>query len=157
MDVRMKAAPGVNTKGGYFPLSGNDSIGFIRVRKRQLKGGHPSVRSLPSFYGKRAQKSMSFDLVRAIRIDGKPRHEFVLGLGSQKNVEKRDGDFVWFWFRVIRSMKRHGLTSAQRRYLAAEMVRKGARLPTIAQCHECRGVAFYDAVTAAEVVKIIKA
>jgi len=58
---------------------------------------------------------------------------FVLGLGSQKD---KDGEHTlcWFWERAIRSMAKHGLTEGQRQHLIAEMARKGARLPTIAQC-----------------------
>jgi uncharacterized coiled-coil protein SlyX len=37
--------------------------------------------------GAMATASASFDIVRAVRVGGKPRHVFVLGLGSQKDVE----------------------------------------------------------------------
>jgi hypothetical protein len=112
---------------------GNDASlvttpGFIRVRKRTLKGGHPMWRS-------GAKTSMSFDLVRAVRVNGKPRHQFVLGLGSQQAV--RPGyrnDIVSFWDRAIHRMTRHGILQPQRQYLIAEMVRKGARLPSADEC-----------------------
>lgn len=66
--------------GGTF---GNYRLGFIRLRKRSLKGYDPSWREYRP--GVRATASTSFDLVRAVRVDGKPRHDFVLGLGSIKN------------------------------------------------------------------------
>jgi len=50
--------------------------GFIRVRKRRLQD---------SIWRRCARYSMSFDLVRAERINGQPRHKFVLGLGSQQS------------------------------------------------------------------------
>lgn len=128
---------GVDTKGEQVAAFGNDVIGFIRVRKRKLKGGHPSVRTFPSFYGQRATSSTSFDLVRAVRVGGKPRHEFLLGLGSQKNIDRHGRhDLCWFWSSAVRWMVKHGLAEDQCRRLIAEMVRKGARLPTIAQCEE---------------------
>jgi hypothetical protein len=117
------------TAGGRF---GNYSLGFIRIRKRKLKGGR---------HGWRAKASSSFDLVRAVRVDDKPRHRFVLGLGSQKEYEHYYSDHYYsdallrFWAFAISGMKRHGLTDAQRHHVLAEMVRKGARLPTLAECH----------------------
>ena len=48
---------------------------------------------------------------RRVRVGGKPRHEFVLGLGSQKDVE-REGEPVRFWTRAIRLMREHGLNQA---------------------------------------------
>jgi hypothetical protein len=120
---------------------GNDAIGFIRVRKRKLKGVI-------------ADASLSFDLVRAVRIDGKPGHEFVLGLGSQKNHERRC--LVLFWACAINRMKRHGLTAPQRQRLAAEMIRKGARLPTVEQCRGRQDWDYVAAVTP-ELLSIIEA
>jgi hypothetical protein len=38
----------VDTKSLTGETFGNDAIGFIRVRKRKLKGGQPSIRSRPS-------------------------------------------------------------------------------------------------------------
>ena len=96
-------------------------IGFVRVRKRQLKGAQRAR------YGRPITSSASFDLVRAVRVNGRPTHRFVLGLGSQKSIDP-DGP-CWFWIRAIHRMIRHGLTESQRHRLMAEMVRKGARLP----------------------------
>ena len=74
---------------------------------------------------------MSFDLVKAVRIDGKPRHKFVLGLGSQKDgVTGRMAAHMLLI--AIARMKAHGLNEAQRRALLAELIRKGARRPTVA-------------------------
>jgi hypothetical protein len=123
----------VDTKCVADATFGNDAVGFVRVRKRKLKGGQPSIRALPSFYGERGTSAMSFDLVRAVRVGGKPRHEFVLGLGSQKNIER---DLCWFWAHAVHRMVKHGLAEDQRRRVIAEMVRKGARLPTTAQCKD---------------------
>jgi hypothetical protein len=115
-----------------------DSTGFIRVSKRKLKGGHPDLRDYRAEAGELATASLSFDLVKAVRINGKPRHVFVLGLGSQKNFE-RAGNLVRFWTFAISRMKRRGLTYHQRRRLALKMVRKAARLPTLEACETCRG------------------
>jgi hypothetical protein len=98
----------------------NAAPGFIRIRKRAL---HPKWRG-------QATASMSFDLVRAERVNGKPRHKFVLGLGSQQSKPRYWSDNVNFWTKAILRMTRHGIPPAQRSRLIAEMVRKGARLPT---------------------------
>ena len=109
---------------------GNDAkaVGFIRVRKRRLKGGHK---------GWAATESASYDVVRAVRVNGKPRHQFILGLGSQKHpVTGRMA--AYFLLLAIGRMKRHGLTEAQRHTLLAELIRKGARRPTITECEDWR-------------------
>jgi hypothetical protein len=98
---------------------GNYRLGFLRTRKRNLKGG----------LWRKFTSSTSFDLVRATRIDGKPRHQFVLGLGSLKD-KMEDRALSWFWLRALWRMKRHGLDPEQRHALAKEMIRKGATLPT---------------------------
>jgi hypothetical protein len=59
---------GVDTKSTVSGTFGNYSIGFIRVHRRKLAGRN---------YG-RHTSSASYDLVRAVRVDGKPRHKFVL-------------------------------------------------------------------------------
>jgi hypothetical protein len=148
---------GVGTKSFSCEPFGNDDglVGFIRVRKRKLKGGHPQWRAYNARAGRLATTSASFDLVRAVRINGKPRHEFLLGLGSQKDRDS-DNEVVWFWVHAVRRMKRHDLTDQQRRRLAAEMVRKGARLPTVVQCrkHDC---VVRDPATLDEVIAIVEA
>ena len=86
----------VDTKCPDSGTIGNDTIGFIRVRKRKIKGGHAEWRDYHAANGTLAETSASFDLVRAVRVNGKPRHEFVLGLGSQKNVLWAS-KLAWFW------------------------------------------------------------
>ena len=68
-------------------------IGFIRVRKRKL--------SPPRTYWERPTASASYDIVRAVRVNGQPTHKFVLGLGSQPDNERAN---VWFWTDAIRRM-----------------------------------------------------
>ena len=106
------------------------NIGFIRVRKRKLKGAHRAR------YGRPITSSASFDIVRAVRVDGRPTHLFVLGLGSQKSIDPHGPCRFWIW--AIHRMIRHGLTESQRYRLMAEMVRKGARLPGFADCDQRR-------------------
>jgi hypothetical protein len=56
-------------------------IGFVRVRRRTLKGGSSAT---------------TFDLLRSVRVDGAPRHQFVLTLGTQRS----DRDAARFWPRA---------------------------------------------------------
>jgi hypothetical protein len=114
----------VDTKKVHVAIFGNDAAGFIRVRKRKLKGC-------------RGTSSRSFDVVRAVRINGKPRHKFVLGLGSQKSGASGN-DAARMLLRAIGRMKDHGLSESQRRSLLDELVRKGARRPTAAECEAWR-------------------
>ena len=107
----MKTPSDMDTKKRRCAILGNDATGFVRVSHRRLK----------------RTTSASFDLVRAFRINGKPRHEFVLGLGSQKDNDPSGAS--WFWLCAIHRMKWHGLSEPQRHRLIAEMVRKGAQLP----------------------------
>jgi hypothetical protein len=119
--------PGAATIGNY--------AGFIRVRRRELKGGHPDLRLYRARVGdERATTSMSFDLVRAVRVNGKPRHQFLLGLGSQKNDRRAVDRYFTFWLFAISRMAKHGLSELQRRRLMNEMVRKGAQLPSPGAC-----------------------
>jgi hypothetical protein len=39
-------------------------------------------------WDKSAPISLSYDLVRAVRINGEPRHKFVLGFGSPASISK---------------------------------------------------------------------
>jgi hypothetical protein len=116
----------VDTKSSCVSRFGNDGVGFIRVRKRKLNGGHP-------LWAYRARASKSFDLVKAVRIDGKPRHKFVLGLGSQKDTAT-GRDAAYLLLVAIGRMKSHGLNEPQRRALLTELIRKGVRRPTITEC-----------------------
>jgi hypothetical protein len=104
------------------------TTGFVRVRKRRLKGGN--YRDV--YYTKRAYAggptaSTSYDLVRAERVNGKPRHRFVLGLGSLKEPRKWDHDLEWFWANAFHNLKTYGLDERQCRHITDEMVRKGDR------------------------------
>lgn len=142
--VHEVATCSVDTKHGASATFGNgDTIGFIRVRKRKLKGGHPAWREYREAEGSVAVSATSYDLVRAVRVNGKPRHQFIIGFGSQKGVERYRSAVLTFWTRVVSRMLKHGLTEPQCQRLLAEMVRKGARLPTVADCesrlHELEG------------------
>jgi hypothetical protein len=103
------------------------------VRFRRLtRGPHPRPREVAAaepghITAHSATASASYDIVKAVRIDGKPRHKFVLGLGSQKNDRNGRPDF---WCSAVERMTRHGLTEEQRRYFVEAMVRKGAEFPT---------------------------
>src|SRR5689334_23274998 len=59
----------VDTKPCAGATFGND--GFIRVRRRKIKGGHPDMRAYRLRRGLAATTSASFDLVRAVRVNGK--------------------------------------------------------------------------------------
>ena len=78
--------------------------------------------------------SLTFELVRAVRIDGKPRQQFLLSLGSLRY--QRGSKLVWFWVHAIILMRRGGLDLHQRRNLGDQIHRKGAPLPTAAECDE---------------------
>ncbi len=82
-------------------------IGFVRVRRRPLKGGAQSV---------------SFDVMRSVWINGRSTHKFVLTLGTQHSDRANAG----FWVRANERMMQHGLDAAQRQRVIAEMRRKGA-------------------------------
>lgn len=133
-DATPSADPAVTLpKATHCSPFGNDGLGFIRVRKRTLKGGDASWRAYRERAGTLVTASMSFDLVRAVRVDGKPRHKFVLGLGSLKD-NRGCSVLAGFWIQAIRKMRRHGLDVQQRHCLANQMARKGAPWPTAEQC-----------------------
>ena len=104
---------------------GNDTALFVRVRRRKLKGGHYRWRT-----GDRTPitASASYDVVHAVRIDGKPRHQFLFGLGSLKEGNS-DHEMVLFWDHAISKMKRNKLDEERRRRLMDEMIRKGVPAP----------------------------
>ena len=124
------------------------TVGYVRIRKRTLKGGTPE-RPSRRFGG--ARSSVSFDIVRAVRVNGKSRQRFVLGLGPL--TDERERHQMRFWVNALGSMRRYGLDAQQRRKFAFEMVRKGAPLPTAAECdefdHEAQRI--HDEATALEV------
>jgi hypothetical protein len=109
----------VDTKSRDAAAFDNYSVGFIRVRKRKL-----------GYNGHRNTTSASYDLVRAVRVNGTPRHKFVLGLGSFKHGGEPYRHIGWFWSDVFDKMHRAGIGVERQHELADEMVRKGAPLIT---------------------------
>jgi hypothetical protein len=121
----------------------------VQTKRVSLQVGPLALEAVSAggWLGGLAMSSASFDLVKAVRVDGKPRHEFVLSFGSQKNADRsqaptlrqreiEDTDLCRFWVRATDRMIRHGLTRAQRRRLIAELIRKGARVPPVAAMQE---------------------
>src|SRR5262245_10085365 len=90
--------------------------GFVRKRKRTTKG---------------RGVVLDYDIVRAVRINGQPRHKCVFSLGTFYGQQP-----IWFWMNAVERMTKAGLSKAQRQYFIAACVRKGARLPTQQECHE---------------------
>jgi hypothetical protein len=78
-------------------------------------------------------KAASYDIVRAVRINGTPRHEFVLGLGTLYCDRDRD---VSFWMEAVHRMTERGLTKAERKHFMHLCTLKGAPLPTREECTE---------------------
>ena len=91
------------------------AIGFVRIRKRKLKGG----RHRPG-----ADAATSYVLMRAAASTGKERYLFALG--SLRDPVRHENDIVRFWLTALFRMRRHGLDEYQRRHIASEMVLKGA-------------------------------
>jgi hypothetical protein len=129
---------------------GNDAM-FVRVRRRTLKGGHQSLRAHRKHHGCLVTASASFDVVRAVRINGKPRQKFILGLGSLKTPQVRTCEIFWFWRRALFRMRRHGFDQQQRLRLIDALVRKGVPKPSYRQCEEwVRNTRFINAVDFAD-------
>jgi hypothetical protein len=123
------------SKGPASATFGNDTAMFIRVRRRALKGGHRDWRAYRKSKGLIAEASASYDVVRAVRINGKPRQKFLLGLGSLKVKERDEArDLIWFWVHAMCRMRRHGLSDEQQRRLIAALVRKGVQKPSTDEC-----------------------
>jgi hypothetical protein len=116
--------------GGF---DNDGTIGFVRVRKRKLKGGHPDWRRYRAARSVLTLSSASYDLVKAERVNGMPRHKFILGLGSLKE-RPRENDVIWFWARAFQSMRRHGLTKQQGHHVASALARKGVDRITPEHC-----------------------
>jgi hypothetical protein len=114
------------------------TVGFIRVRKRKLKPKYRWSKSKDKFgchykiWDKSAPTSLSYDLVRAVRINGQPRHKFVLGFGSP--VSRWNESVVPFWGRVFQRTAKHGFTKDQQFAIADQLKRKGIPLPTVKEC-----------------------
>jgi hypothetical protein len=94
-------------------------IGFVRGRKRKLKGIHPNR----FWHRPGPQASASYDLVKAERVNGKPRHRFVLCARSKSRLGKTR---LCGFGRTFQRMMSRGLSKQQRHHIASEMVRKGA-------------------------------
>jgi hypothetical protein len=85
-------------------------------------------------------QSFSYDLVRAVRINGKPRHKFVLGFGSP--VSRWYNSVEPFWLRAFARMARHGFSKAQQFEIAEQLKRKGIPLPSVKECKEGKAKQF---------------
>lgn len=125
LTILVTTGPSVVTKHLVNETFGNYGLQFVRVRKRALKGGHSESRWWRARDGILASSATSFDVVRAVRVNGKPRHQFVFGLGSLKD-KRRSYELPWFWYKAFRNMRWVGLNVEQRRALANELMRKGA-------------------------------
>jgi hypothetical protein len=111
------------------------TVGFIRVRKRKLKPKYRWSKGKDKWgchykiWDKRVPESVSYDLVRAVRINGQPRHKFVLSFGSP--VSRWDNSTIGFWVRAFAGMARHGFTQDQQFQITEKLKRKGISLPTV--------------------------
>jgi hypothetical protein len=121
----MHAELDVVTKSARPRAFGNDAH-FVRVRRRKLNG-------CQHHHGRIITASSSFDVVRAVRINGKPRHKFLFGLGSLKEPTAVWA-LLWFWSDALRRMNDHGLDQRQRLRLIDALVRKGVPKPPLAEC-----------------------
>jgi hypothetical protein len=117
------------------------TVGFIRVRKRKLKPKYRWSKSKDKWgchykiWDKSALVSLSYDLVRAVRINGQPRHKFVLGFGSpaSRYMSERRG-ITFFWMHSFDRMEEHGFPREQRFHIAEMLACKGIPLPTVKEC-----------------------
>ena len=117
----------VVSKSGVDAAFGNDAM-FVRVRRRKLKGAYRNWRG----GGKPITASTSFDVVHAIRVDGKPRHKFLFGLGSLKTPHTSWG-LARFWDHALHRMHRHDLDERRRLQLIAALLRKRVARPPPAE------------------------
>jgi hypothetical protein len=90
--------------------------GHLRVHKRAL-------------WGKGATTSTTYELVRPAATADQSWHKRMFSLGSLKEPVRHEIDIERFWLMAFSRMKRHGLDEHQRRHVASEMVRRGARQP----------------------------
>jgi hypothetical protein len=127
-DAGSSSDPVVSISVGAARIGNDAGAMFVRVRRRKLKGGHADWRSYREARGILQTDSASFDLVRAVRIDGKPRQKFLLGLGSLK-FPIGERELAWFWWRALRSMISYGLSEERRAGVMLELERKGVPLP----------------------------
>jgi hypothetical protein len=131
-------------KNGQIVSFGNDHADsggmFIRKRKRKLKGGHRDWRHYRSARGILVTESASYDVVKAVRINGKPRQKFILGLGSLKTPQVGTccgvHPLIWFWHHAIRRMREHGFDEVTRLRLIEAVARGGVPRPDRTKCEE---------------------
>jgi hypothetical protein len=123
------------------------TVGFIRVSKRKLKPKYRWSKGKDKWgchykiWDKSAPVSLSYDLVRAERINGEPRHKFVLGFGSPASASKYVGEprgVTLFWTRSFDRMGKHGLSKAQQFQIAEQLKRKGIPLPSVKECRAAK-------------------
>lgn len=107
---------------------GNDAM-FVRVRRRKIKGGHPDWREYRRRTGNLAEASASFDVVKAVRINGQPRQKFLCGLGSLKDEQHSDWKLCHFWHRALCRMVLAGFDADQRLRVMEMAARKSVPLP----------------------------
>jgi len=124
------------------------TVGFIRVRRRKLKPKyrwHTPSRGRYAGISRKVEipdssiESVSYDLVRAGRIGGEPRHKFVLGFGSPASVTKYVGDrrgVTLFWMHSFDRMEEHGFSKEQRFHIAEMLTCKGIPVPTVKECRK---------------------
>jgi hypothetical protein len=119
------------------------TVGFIRVRKRKLKPkfrwskGTDKGGCRYKIWDKTAPTSLSYDLVRAVRINGQPRHKFVLGFGSPASASKGMGErrgITFFWMHSFDRMEEQGFPREQRFHIAEMLACKGIALPAVKEC-----------------------
>jgi hypothetical protein len=74
-------------------------------------------------------------VVRAVRVNGKPRHKFVVGLGSLKEGDNQRRADCFFWIAAFMRLRRHGLDT---HHFADELTRKGVQPPTLTEMQDAR-------------------
>jgi hypothetical protein len=124
----------------------HETVGFIRVRRRKLKPQYQWYTPKRGRYAgisrkvenhEYANESRSYDLVRAVRINGQPRHKFVLGFGSPKSRWIPESMAIpAFWTRSFARMEKHGFNKEQRFAIAEMLASKGIPLPTVKECRK---------------------
>jgi hypothetical protein len=90
--------------------------GYLSTRKRSLRGNGSTA-------------STTYDLLLFEVTADKRRHRRKFSLGTLKE-SPHEADIIRFWGTAFFRMKLYGLDEHQRRHVASEMVRKGARPPS---------------------------
>lgn len=137
--VKSKAAAfDVVSKGAARRPFGNDVAVFVRVRKRKLKmkwvhGRRRNICYRCKRFDNLPTVSASYDVVRAVRINGKPRQKFIAGLGSLQTPISTWG-LLWFWRDALAKIQI--FSERQRSSIFAGLIRKGVGTVTKADCQE---------------------